>query len=115
MKINVKTIIPHVVAIGVFLLFAALYFRPVWNGMQLRQSDVKQYQGAAKEITDYRMMNHEEALWTNGMFSGMPAYQISVVHQGNWMNHVASILRLGLPVPVGVLFVSMLGFYILGM
>ena len=115
MKVNIKSLIPHVVAMLVFLMFAGVYFSPVWNGKQLKQSDVKQYQGAAKEITDYRMVNGEEALWTNGMFSGMPAYQISVVHHGNLMNHVASVLRLGLPVPVGVLFVTMLGFYILGM
>ena len=115
MKINVKSLIPHLVAMLVFLVFAALYFSPVWNGKQLKQSDVKQYQGAAKEITDYRMVNGEEALWTNGMFSGMPAYQISVVHHGNLMNQVATVLRLGLTAPVGVMFVTMLGFYILGM
>jgi hypothetical protein len=100
----------------VFVVFSAGYFHPViFDGKQLKQSDVKQYQGAAKEITDYRTVNGEEALWTNGMFSGMPAYQISVVHHGNLMNKVATILRLGLTAPVGVMFVTMLGFYILGM
>jgi hypothetical protein len=115
MKFNIKSILPHLIAVGIFLLFAAVYFAPVWEGNQLIQSDVKQYQGAAKEITDYRLMHHEEALWTNGMFSGMPAYQISVKHEGNWIAKVGEFLRLGLPVPVGILFVTMLGFYILGM
>lgn len=116
MKIDVKAFIPHVVALLVFVVFSAGYFHPViFDGKQLKQSDVKQYQGAAKEITDYRTVNGEEALWTNGMFSGMPAYQISVVHHGNLMNKVATILRLGLTAPVGVMFVTMLGFYILGM
>lgn len=116
MKIDVKAIIPHAVALLVFVVFSAGYFHPViFDGKQLKQSDVKQYQGAAKEITDYRTVNGEEALWTNGMFSGMPAYQISVVHHGNLMNQVATVLRLGLTAPVGVMFVTMLGFYILGM
>ncbi|MFM7663266.1 MAG: hypothetical protein ACKO68_01925, partial [Bacteroidota bacterium] len=115
MKFNVKAIIPHLIAIAVFLAFAGVYFSPVWEGNQLIQSDVKQYQGAAKEITDYRTMNGEEALWTNGMFSGMPAYQISVKHSSNYMAKIGEFMRLGLPVPVGILFVTMIGFYILGM
>ena len=116
MKFDVKAFVPHVVALLVFVVFSAGYFHPViFDGKQLKQSDVKQYQGAAKEITDYRTVNGEEALWTNGMFSGMPAYQISVIHHGNLMNQVATVLRLGLTAPVGVMFVTMLGFYILGM
>ena len=115
MKLNVKAIIPHIIALGVFLVFAGVYFSPVWEGNQLIQSDVKQYQGAAKEITDYRTLNGEEALWTNGMFSGMPAYQISVKHTSNYMAKIGEFMRLGLPVPVGILFVTMLGFYILGL
>jgi len=116
MKIDVKSFVPHVIALLVFVVFSAGYFHPVFlDGKQLKQSDVKQYQGAAKEITDYRMINEDESLWTNGMFSGMPAYQISVIHNGNLMNRVATVLRLGLTAPVGVMFVTMLGFYILGM
>ena len=103
MKFNVKAMIPHVIAIAVFLAFAGVYFSPVWEGNQLIQSDVKQYQGAAKEITDYRMMNDEEALWTNGMFSGMPAYQISVKHGSNYIAKIGEFMRLGLPVPVGLI------------
>ena len=116
MKIELKSLVPHAIALLVFLVFSAGYFHPVmFEGKQLKQSDVKQYQGAAKEITDYRMMNGDEALWTNGMFSGMPAYQISMMHEGNWMNKAATIMRLGLNAPVGVMFLTMLGFYILGM
>ena len=115
MKFDFKKLIPHGIAILVFLGFSAIYFSPVWEGNQLIQSDVKQYQGAAKEITDYRMVNGEEALWTNGMFSGMPAYQISVKHSGNYIAKIGEFMRLGLPVPVGILFVTMFGFYILGL
>jgi len=115
MKFKLKELIPHLVAVAIFLIFAAVYFSPVWEGNQLIQSDVKQYQGAAKEITDFRLLNNDEALWTNGMFSGMPAYQISVKHGANFMAKIGEALRLGLPVPVGILFVTMFGFYILGM
>lgn len=115
MKFNLKSLIPHVAAVAIFIVLAAVYFSPVWEGNQLKQSDVKQFQGAAKEIMDYRLMHGEEALWTNSMFGGMPAYQISMIHSGNWMNQIAEVLRLGLPTPVGILFVTMFGFYILAL
>lgn len=115
MKPLLKYALPHLVAIGVFILFAGFYFTPVWKGMQLKQDDVEKYQGASKEITDFRLMNEEEPLWTNSMFGGMPTYQISTEHSGNWIAKIGSVLRLGLPAPVGIVFVALLGFYILGL
>ncbi|MCF8330788.1 MAG: hypothetical protein K9I37_10655 [Crocinitomicaceae bacterium] len=116
---TIKTILPkllpHAIAVILFIGLSWLYFSPLFSDYNLKQSDIKQYQGAAKEISDYRMMNDKEALWTNGMFSGMPAYQISVNHTSNLMAQMTEILRLGLPAPAGILFVSMLGFYILGL
>mgnify|MGYP000421257588 FL=1 len=110
MNALIKKALPHLIAIGVFILAASLYFAPVWNGMQLKQDDVDTYNGAAKAITDYRSLNGEEPLWTNSMFGGMPSYQISTEHSGNWIAKVGSLFRLGLPAPVGILFVSFLGF-----
>jgi hypothetical protein len=116
---TIKTILPkllpHAIAVILFIGLSWLYFSPLFSDYNLKQSDIKQYQGAAKEISDYRMMNGKEALWTNGMFSGMPAYQISVNHTSNLMAQMTETLRLGLPAPAGILFVSMLGFYILGL
>lgn len=112
MKFDFKKLLPHVIAVAVFLALSMLYFSPVFNGYRLKQSDITQFRGMEKEIADYRMLHNEEALWTNSMFGGMPAYQISVVHDSNWMSYIDRFLRLGLPGPVGILFVSMLGFYI---
>jgi hypothetical protein len=112
MKFDFKKLLPHVIAVAVFLALSMLYFSPVFNGYRLKQSDITQFRGMEKEIADYRMLHNEEALWTNSMFGGMPAYQISVLHDSNWMSYIDRFLRLGLPGPVGILFVSMLGFYI---
>ena len=49
------------------------------------------------------------------MFSGMPAYQISADQSANWLTKADQLIKLGLPRPVGILFISMLGFYILGL
>ena len=113
MNSKFKALIPHVVAIAVFIGLAAMYFSPLFDGNALRQSDVKQFQGMAKEIVDYRLMNEgKDPLWTNSMFGGMPAYQISVTHDSNVLIYVDRMMKLGLPTPVGILFVAMLGFYI---
>jgi hypothetical protein len=112
---NLKKILPHLVAIFMFLCFSMSYFSPLFNGYDLKQSDVKQYLGMAKEIDDFRMLHGKEALWTNSMFGGMPAYQISIDHPNNYLKYVHTFLTFGLPSPVGLLFISMLGFYILGL
>ncbi|MFM7636969.1 MAG: hypothetical protein ACKO5W_03785 [Crocinitomicaceae bacterium] len=110
-----KKLTPHFVAIVLFLMLSSVYFSPLFNGYTLRQGDVKQYRGMAKEIDDYRMMNEGEAMWTNSMFGGMPAYQISIDHPSNVLKWIHNLLTLNLPIPVGILFISMLGFYILGL
>jgi hypothetical protein len=115
MKNFLKKSFPHLIAVAIFIILSSVYFSPTFNGYQLKQSDVKQFIGMQKEISDYRIQNGEEALWTNAMFSGMPAYQISVIHSSNWIYYVDRIIKLGLPKPVGVLFISMLGFYILAL
>jgi len=113
MNSKFKALIPHIVAIAVFIGLASMYFSPLFDGNALRQSDVKQFQGMAKEIVDYRLMNdNKEPLWSNSMFGGMPAYQVSVSHDSNVLIYIDRMMKLGLPTPVGILFVAMLGFYI---
>jgi hypothetical protein len=112
MKSILLKALPHVAAVAIFLILASTYFSPVFDGYSLRQGDINEHVGMSKEIADYRLMNGEEPLWTNSMFGGMPAYQISVIHENNWLRHVDQALKLYMPVPVGILFMAMLGFYI---
>lgn len=107
--------LPHVTAVAIFLILASVYFSPVWDGFNLRQGDINEHLGMSKEIADYRMLHGEEPLWTDSMFGGMPAYQISVIHENNWLRHIDQAIKLYLPVPVGILFMAMLGFYILAL
>jgi hypothetical protein len=82
-------------------------------GYSLKTNDIKQHKGMSKEIVDYRQEFNEEPLWTNAMFSGMPATQISVVYKTNLMDYVYDVISLGLPRPVSTLWIYFLGFYIL--
>jgi hypothetical protein len=114
MNEKLKALIPHVIAIAIFIGFSSMYFSPLFEGFNLKQGDIKQFQGMSKEIVDYRIQNGKEPLWTNSMFSGMPAYQTSVIHENNYFIKVDKILKLdfALPRPVGLMFLAMLGFYI---
>ena len=108
-----KKLQPHLLAIGIFLAISFVYFSPVLSGKSLDQHDISQWLGASKEISDFRAETGEEALWTGYMFSGMPAYQISVLYPSNLMKHVNDVLWLWLPSPVNFLFMCLLGFYLL--
>ena len=110
----IKKLLPHLIAIGVFIALAVFYFSPVvFDGKELHQGDITNFKGMSKEIVDYRQQHHEEPLWTNSMFGGMPAYQISVIHYGNLFQYVDRAIRLFLPHPIGIVFMYLLGFYIL--
>ncbi|MFH2094975.1 MAG: YfhO family protein [Bacteroidota bacterium] len=113
MKIQFKSdILPHLVAVVLFLAISFAYFSPVFDGKEIKQSDVMNYYGMSKEITDFRDQTGEEALWTNSMFGGMPAYLISVRYNSNLLSHLHALLNLFHTRPVNYLFVLLLGFYI---
>ncbi|MEJ5302059.1 MAG: YfhO family protein [Bacteroidales bacterium] len=104
---------PYAAAIIIFLLATFLLFTPLFQGQQLIQSDITNFKGMSKEIQDYREKTGKEALWTNSMFGGMPAYQISVKYKANLMAYIDKIFRLGLPRPADYVFLYFLGFFFL--
>jgi len=112
-QISFKQALPYLAAIAIFVVIAMTYFSPLLEGKKLKQSDITQYKGMSKEITDFRNKTGEEALWTNSMFGGMPAYQISVQYKGNVLRYLDQLLQLYLPQPAGMVFLYMLGFFIL--
>ena len=108
-----KKIIPHFIAVGIFIAISAIYFYPIFQGKILSAHDVDTWKGMSKEVQDFRKETGEEALWTKRMFSGMPAYQISTQSNGNLIQYVDKIFKLGLPKPMHLLFMYLIGFYIL--
>lgn len=108
-----KKALPYIVAIISFVLISFIFMNPVLEGKQLSQHDIKVYKGVSKEIKDYRATTGEEALWTNSMFGGMPAYQISTKYPNNWIKQIHQVIQLGLPRPVNFLFLYFIGFFVL--
>ena len=111
-KKKFRPALPHIIAIVAFIAISFAYFYPVLEGKVLKANDSTVSTINSKEIRDYRDKFHEEPLWTNSIFSGMPAYLISAKFPGNLLKHADTVLRV-FKMPVSVLFLSMAGFYIL--
>jgi hypothetical protein len=111
-KDKIKPILPHLIAVLLFMVISFVYFYPVLEGKVLKANDSTVSKINSKEIQDFREKNGREPLWTNSIFSGMPAYLISTRYPGNLIKYADTFLRI-FKMPVSVLFLSMLGFYIL--
>ena len=112
LKSKIKPILPHLIAVLLFIVVSFAYFYPVLEGKVLKANDSTVSKINSKEIQDFRDKNGREPLWTNSIFSGMPAYLISTRYPGNLIKYADAFLRM-FKMPVSVLFISMLGFYIL--
>ncbi len=110
---NMKRFIPQISAIVIFIAVSCIFFSPLFQGKRVVQGDVTHYLGASKEITDYRAKTGKEALWTNSMFSGMPAYQISVQYPNNLVQYIQKFFFKVFPAPVVMIILCMVGFYFL--
>ena len=111
-KDKIKPILPHLIAVLVFMVVSFVYFYPVLEGKVLKANDSTVTKINTKEIQNFRDKFGREPLWTNSIFSGMPAYLISTRYPGNLIKYADTFLRI-FKMPVSVLFLSMLGFYIL--
>ena len=78
---QLKRLSPHLMVLLLFVVISFVYFSPVLQGKMLDMPDINNWKGMSKEVRDFRDATGEEALWTNSMFSGMPAYQISTKYK----------------------------------
>ena len=108
-----KNVLSIIGAIIVFALITLIYFSPVLQGKRIKQHDIEMYKGAAQEIVEYRQATGEQTLWTNSMFGGGPAWNISVNTNSNLTTPIYKSLSLGFPHPIGSVFICMLGFFVL--
>ncbi len=107
-----KKSVIYIIFIAVFAVLSIAYVSPILEGKKILQPDIVKFDGMSKEIKDYRQETGEEALWTNSMFGGMPAYQISVEYPSNISNLLHRIMTLGLPRPADMIFLYFACFFI---
>ncbi len=110
---KLKSLLPYITAVIVFIVLSVGYFSPVLENKALPQMDDTHAIGMAKEIRDYEDATGSKTQWTNSMFGGMPAYQIRGDSSKNVFSYFNRILRLGLPFhTVAIMFLYLLGFYV---
>ncbi|WKV10967.1 YfhO family protein [Marivirga harenae] len=111
---NIKNFTPHIVAVVIFIIINIFMYWPIFmENQELNQNDVIQGKSANQEINEFREQTGEEALWTNSMFSGMPAYLINVQWSGELLKYIPRTIEKIIPTPASHTFIAMLSFYIL--
>lgn len=112
---KVKKFLPWLGCIAAILLISAAFFWPdAFDGGSLRQHDMQQGAANGQELVAHRQATGTTAWWTNSLFGGMPAYQISPSYASSgllsWVN---SLFGLFLPAPANLLCMMMLGMLLL--
>ena len=111
-----RNLLVHGGIILAFYLILVGYFNPIVFGNRvMKMGDVVQgKRNDCRKLRSFVRETGEEALWTSSLFSGMPAYQISVIYPGNLLRWLeTSVFYFGLPRPANYVFMTFIGFYFL--
>jgi hypothetical protein len=112
MKFDFTKLLPHVIALVVFLAASAFFGRPALQGNVLSQHDVLGWKGMAQNSFEYKEKNGHFPLWNTNLFSGMPNYQIALDSKSA-LPDLNKLFTLGLPKPISFFFLACISFYIL--
>ncbi len=108
-----KKILPHLIAVLVFIIVAVIYCKPALEGKVLSQHDITHWKGSIHQSQIYNETHGHYPLWTNALFSGMPTFQIGGL-TGNYLaGYFHTIITLGLPKPIQFFFLACICFYFL--
>jgi hypothetical protein len=110
----VKKYLPHILVIFAFAVVSYMFTPQVFQGKVVNQPDIASWRGMANEIISYNEANpgKDPALWTNSMFSGMPATTISVKYKGDYTDYIYKLLFVGVR-PPSYLLISLAGAFLM--
>jgi hypothetical protein len=111
-KNTVSKILPHLIAVILFIIISFVYFSPVLEGKRLLGHDTESWMYMSKETVDYNENNDDVTLWSNSMFGGMPVYQISMRQPHNLLKFIDEVF-LKFPAPVYLMMFYLVGFYVM--
>lgn len=111
-KTILRSLVPHITAVLLFIIIAFSYFPSVIEGKQLVAHDTQGWKSMAQEAVQYNASHDDVTLWTNSMFGGMPTYQISMTQPNNVIQYVEKVFS-SFPRPVSNVIIYLVGFYIL--
>jgi len=89
-----KKILPHAIAMAVFIIIAVIYCKPALEGKVLSQSDVMAHKGMAQQSEEFKTKYGHYPLWTESAFSGMPTYTIALRSSYTFLNWIAYFIGL---------------------
>lgn len=107
-----QKLLPHFLAVLVFLIVSVLFCKPALEGDVLNQHDNVGWKGMAQNSFEYKDKNGHFPLWNPNLFSGMPNYQVAMEGK-TILPDLTKIFSLGLPKPINFFFLACVCFYIL--
>ncbi|MCW3088468.1 MAG: YfhO family protein, partial [Sediminibacterium sp.] len=109
-----KSLLPHLIAVGIFLVVAVIYCKPALEGKVLQQGDVVHWKGMAQDMFNYKETHGHFPLWNNNLFGGMPGYQVAMESYSPIpLIFMHKVFMLFLPKPIGYFFLLCIMFYFL--
>ena len=111
-KINFSKILPHIVALLLFVVISFAYFTAIIEGKQMVGHDTQSWRCMANETITYNESHDSPTLWTDAMFGGMPNYQISMTQPNNWIQYVEKVINV-FPNTIDKVMLYLICFYIL--
>jgi len=108
-----KKWMPHALVAAVLVALSFVYFTPLLEGKVLNMPDINNLRGAFDEMKEYRERTGDEPLWTERIFSGMPAYMVGMRNPGNFVAGAVNAIMLAFPRPAGYLIWLGLTFYLM--
>jgi Bacterial membrane protein YfhO len=113
-KTTFKPLLPHAIAIVVFLLVAVVYCKDAFQHKTLSPQDTDGWKAMSHNSYQYKDANGHFPLWTENLFSGMPGYQVAMDAPSFSPQYIAfDILTLWLPKPASFFFLACICFYFL--
>lgn len=109
-----QRLLPHLIAIIVFLIASLLFCKPALEGKVLQQHDIIGAKGMTHNAIEYKETHGHLPLWNTHLFSGMPNFQLTV-EGPKILFHYDAFRNFGLPKPFSFFFVACICFYILAL
>lgn len=103
-------------AVVIMAIIALAFVPDAMEGRVLQQHDMTQGMANGQEVKQYKEETGHQSRWTNSLFGGMPNFQIAPSYDSApLLEWVGKIYSLGLPSPANLIFIMMLGFFIMGL
>jgi hypothetical protein len=114
-KFDFKSLLPHLLIVTLFFIAGYIFFMPNFQHKNHSESDMSQFNASTTEINKIKDKEGKYPGWTNAIFSGMPTQIMvgkstqSVIAKANYLTPFDSWTKY----PFKIIFINMIGFYIL--